>query len=80
MIFNTIMYQEGDFSIRSGRKRYFIMHDPCDSENKELRHRPGVAHDTKYDGTVIHSGACRTCGKEYSNEMSGFIQLLNWEN
>ncbi len=75
---NNVVYKEEGFSIRTGHRRYFILHDPCTTVDDQ-HPRPGIAHDTKFDGEVIHSGECRTCGKEYSEEMSGFIQLLNWE-
>lgn len=76
--FDTILFEEGGFSIRVGNKRHFIMHNQCASEDN-LSPRAGIAHNTGWNGDVIHSGSCRDCGEKYSEAMAGFIALLNWE-
>ena len=78
--FETVVFEEDGFSIRWGVSAYFMQHDLCyDLHASDGLPRGGIAHDSYYDGTIAHSGGCRTCGVCYSETMGGFIQLLNWE-
>ncbi len=72
----TIVFEEGGFAIRVGHWNYFISHDNCP---KLIENQYSVAYDSYVDGEVCTNGGCEECNKKYSEEMDGFITLLNWE-
>jgi hypothetical protein len=75
-----VVFKEEEFSIRVGHWGYFITHDPCNRTKQEHDiDKFAVAHDSAHDNVVIHSGECERCNKEYSTEMGGFMELLNWK-
>jgi hypothetical protein len=77
--FDTIVFTEGEFSIRVGTWSYFITHDPCNGRKQEGGRRMGVAYDRTPSGRLLSENRCETCKKPYSEEMDGFMQMLVWE-
>ena len=75
---HTVMFEENGFAIKvSVFGHYYIEHDDCPLKTEPTDRC--VAYDMTEDGEVIHSLYCRRCDKQYSKEMDGFINMLNWE-
>ena len=76
---HTVMLEEDGFAIKAGLfGYYYIEHDDGQVKKNDPTER-SLAYDITIRGKVIHTRCCKRCDKAYSQEMDGFINMLNWE-